>query len=253
MKERSKAPVVLVRPKASQRKARSAVVPRNARAPTQERSQKRFDAILDATQELLEKARIEDISFSDIARKAGISPASVHYLFPNIAAVRVELSRRNNRDLVAQIAGMAAELVESREPSWQQWLRSLAGGARRVFNSSRAVSEITLGPIMSREGRLSNIESNGAVARSFLETLQAVFIVPEIPNLEMMLSLASEVFDALWSRSYMLQGHIDDETFEESMRVVLAYMRAVLPETLTLRAAVGRPEQRNQPSASRKP
>ena len=218
MKERSKAPVVLVRPKASQRKARSAVVPRNARAPTQERSQKRFDAILDATQELLEKARIEDISFSDIARKAGISPASVHYLFPNIAAVRVELSRRNNRDLVAQIAGMAAELVESREPSWQQWLRSLAGGARRVFNSSRAV-----------------------------------FIVPEIPNLEMMLSLASEVFDALWSRSYMLQGHIDDETFEESMRVVLAYMRAVLPETLTLRAAVGRPEQRNQPSASRKP
>lgn len=236
MKERSKAPVVLVRPRASQRKARSAVVPRNARAPTQERSQKRFNAILDATQALLEKARIEDISFSDIAIKAGISPASVHYLFPNVAAVRVELSRRNNRDLVTQIAGMAGELAASGEPSWQQLLRSLAGGVRRIFNNDRAMSEITLGPIMSREGRLSNIESNGVIAKSILETLQAVFILPEIPNLEMMLSLASEVCDALWSRSYMLQGHIDDETFEESMRVVLAYMRSVLPETMTLRA-----------------
>jgi hypothetical protein len=46
------------------------------------------------------------------------------------------------------------------------------------------------------------------------------------------------VVDALWSRSYMLKGHIDDEMFEESMRIVLAYMRGVLPETLTLRSAL---------------
>lgn len=239
VKEKSKSPAETIRPKASQRKGRTAVVVRTARAPTQGRSQRRFDEILDTTQQLLESARIEDISFYDIARKAGMSPASVHYLFPSMAAVRLELSRRYNREFATQLADMAAELIKAGELSWQQWVRALADGARTVLNASRSQSEITLGPVLNREGRLSNIETNGVVAKSILETLQAAFIVPEIPNLEMMFSLANEVFDALWSRSYMLQGRIDDEAFEESMRVVLAYMRTVLPERLTLRAAIG--------------
>ncbi len=249
LKKRPKAHAVIVRPKASLRKARSAVVASKVRVPAQERSQRRFDAILDATQKLLENARIEDISFSDIAKMAGISKASVHYLFPDIAAVRAELGRRYNRDLVAQVAGLSAKLVEAGEPSWQQWLRSIADGTRRNFNSNRALSEITLGPVMSRKGRLANIETNGIVARSLLETLHAAFIVPEIQNLEMMLTFANELIDSLWSRSYVLHGHIDDETFEESMRVVVGYLRTILPETLILRAAPGLQAQRSQPQA----
>ena len=236
MKSGRRVAVAAVRPKASQRKARSPVVVRGARAPTQERSQRRFDAILEATQALLQSAHIEDISFYDIARKAKMSPASVHYLFPTIAAVRLELARRNNRAVVELIAEKAAELEKVGEPSWQQWVRALAEMARDSFNGDRSSSEITLGPVLSREGRLTNVEINGVLGRSVLQTLQAVFVVPEIPRLDTMISLGNEVFDALWSRSYALHGRIDDETFEESLRMVLAYLRGVLPETLTMRA-----------------
>lgn len=243
MKEKPKNPAVTVRPKASQRKGRSAVIARTARAPSQGRSQRRFDEILDATQSLLESARIEDISFYDIAQKAGMSPASVHYLFPSMAAVRLELSRRYNLNVIEKIAEVAAELAKAGEPSWQQWTRVMADVARQSFNSSRPLAEIILGPVLNHEGRLANIESNVVVGSSVVATLNASFVVPEIPNLEMMFSLSSEIFDALWSRSYVLHGQIDDETFEESMRVVLSYMRTVLPERLTLRVVPGQQAQ----------
>lgn len=250
MKKAPRAHSMTVKPKASHRKARAATVAKLVRAPVQERSQRRFDAILDATQELLAKARIEDISFADIAKKAGIPKAAVHYLFPNFAAVRVELSRRSNCDLVTEIAQIAARLVDAGEPSWQQWMRTLADGTRRYLNGNRALLEITLGPVLNREGRIANIETNVVVAQSFLETLRGAFIVPEIPRLEMMLAFANEVFDALWSRSYLLHGHIDDETFEESMRVVVGYLRTILPETLILRAAPAWQAQGDQRSAA---
>ncbi|TXH05950.1 MAG: TetR/AcrR family transcriptional regulator [Nevskiaceae bacterium] len=245
VKDRPTTPATIVRPKASQRKGRSANVARIARAPTQERSQRRFGEILEAAQALLESARIEDISFYDIAKKAGMSPASVHYLFPSMAAVRLELNRRNNRDVVAFINELATELAKRGEPSWQQWVRSLADGARHLVNGSRAASEILLGPILNREGRLSNVESNIVVARSVVETLRAVFIMPDIPNLELKFGFGMEVFDAFWSRSYALHGRIDDEAFEESICAVLAYLRTVLPEMLTLRAPAVQQEQKS--------
>lgn len=245
MRAKAKTREVPVRPKASQRKGRTAVVVHTARAPTQERSQRRFSAILDATEALLEKARIEDISFYDIARKAGISPASVHYLFPSMAAVRLELTRRSNSDLLAVLAQVTAEVEAAGEQSWQHWVRALAERVRRLFNESRPLAEITLGPTLNRETRVSNVETNDLVAKSLLEAMRSVFLVPEIPRLELMFSLAGDVFDALWSRSYTLHGQIDDETFEESMRMVLAYLRAVLPETLTLRASIQREQSKD--------
>lgn len=246
---------MIVRPKASQRKARATAAKSMVRAPAQERSQRRFDAILDAMQALLETARIENISFSDIAKQAGLPKAAVHYLFPNIAAVRVELSRRNYQGLVTSIAELSTTLVEAGELSWQQWLRAIADGSRQTFNGDRALAEVTMGPTLSHEGRRANIETNGILAKSLLETLHAGFIVPEIPQLELMFSLVIEVIDALWARSYVLHGRIDDESFEESMRVVIGYLRSILPETLILRAPPARPTRPNPAARSsrRKP
>ena len=113
MKAKLKTTGQIVRPKASKRKGRTTVVGQMARAPTQERSQKRVEDILSATRDLLESARIEGISFYDIAKKAGMSPASIHYFFPSMAALRLELMNRYNRDLVTQMKLLSDELARS--------------------------------------------------------------------------------------------------------------------------------------------
>ncbi|HEY2032188.1 MAG TPA: TetR/AcrR family transcriptional regulator [Rhizomicrobium sp.] len=216
------------------RKGRSDVIDHKARHPTQERSQRRFDTILAATEELLQTANIEDISFYDIARKARISPASVHYLFPTMAAVRIEISKLYNQQSSGGVVEAQRQLAKMRNATWQEWIRIVAEKTRSHFNANRHICEVLLGPLLHRESRLANMRANDVIGRSLLENLRSVFLVPDIPGLEQKFVIISEIVDALWSRAYLLNGWIDDEAFEETVRVQIAYLRSVLPESLPL-------------------
>lgn len=69
------------------------------RPPRQERSQRRVDAILNATADLLVEVRYEALSTSAIASRAGISVGSLYQFFPNKEAVLYELGLRYLDDL----------------------------------------------------------------------------------------------------------------------------------------------------------
>ncbi len=56
---------------------------------------KKYDRILDALQQLLEDETIQNISVSDIARKAGIGKGSIYYYFPSKEAILDALIERN--------------------------------------------------------------------------------------------------------------------------------------------------------------
>jgi AcrR family transcriptional regulator len=224
----------VVRPKASQRKSRSETVEHRPRRPLQDRSMQRFEAILTATEELLRTANIEDVSFYDIARQAKISPASINYLFPTMAALRIELSRRINRLATENVVDAQRALAKMRNPSWQDWLFVMGKRARDQLNADRAISEVLLGPLQHRESRRAAIQGCDEVGRSLLQAFRQVFIIPDIPGLAHMFALMAEIADALWSRAYIANGHIDDESFDESIRIQIAYLRTVLPEALPL-------------------
>ena len=227
--------VQTVRPKASHRKGRTDTVDHTARRPLQKRSVERFNAILRATEQLLDTARIEDISFYDIARQAKLSPASVHYLFPTMASVRIEMSRLYNQQTSQVVLQMSRNLREHPAATWQQWMRKMADETRDHFNSNRPACEILLGPVLHRESRLANMEANTLIGGALLENLRAIFVMPEIPKLEGYFVLLCEIVDALWSRSYLQYGRIDDNSLEEAVAVQIAFLRSILPETLPRR------------------
>lgn len=56
---------------------------------------KKYDRILDALQKLLEDRNIQNISVSDIARKAEIGKGSIYYYFPSKEAILDALIERN--------------------------------------------------------------------------------------------------------------------------------------------------------------
>lgn len=226
-----------VRPKASKRKARSDSVDHKARPPRQERSQRRFDAILDATRELLKESNIEDLSFNDIAQKAGVSPPSVHYIFPSMSALLAELIKRFHIQYSEEFRQMESRIDATDIRSWQDWVRSMAQSNRNYFNAHRDIAEMALGPIMNRASRHAIIAVNASFSHSIISTMNNIFVMPEVPDLHRKMTLALEVFDALWGRAYLERGHIDDESFEESVNIVIAYLRTILPETLALRPA----------------
>ncbi len=227
----------LVRPKASHRKTRTAEVTRIARVPAQERSRLRYQQIIAATEQLLETANIEDISLYDVAAKAGIAPPSVHYLFNTMAAIHIELNRLYNIQLTELTLARQGQLVAARTPGWQEWVRTAMRAAADALNGSRAMSEIMLGPVLHRRSTQASREMNGLYAQSGLQMMREVFVMPDIPQLERILTYSIEISESLWSGAYVLRGRIDDETFEESVRASIAYLRCYLPDTLMLRPA----------------
>lgn len=56
---------------------------------------KKYDKILDALHQLLEDETIQNISVSDIAKKAGIGKGSIYYYFPSKEAILDALIKRN--------------------------------------------------------------------------------------------------------------------------------------------------------------
>ena len=56
---------------------------------------KKYDRILDALHQLLEEKNIQNISVSDIARKAEIGKGSIYYYFPSKEAILDALIERN--------------------------------------------------------------------------------------------------------------------------------------------------------------
>lgn len=242
-KDQPKADEAAVRPKASKRKVRAESFEHKARPPAQERSQRRFQAILDAAEDLLRTSNIEDVSFHDIAARAGVSPASVHYHFPSMAALRIELVRAYNESATASVIDGQRKVAAEADPRWQGRVRSILSSTRDYFNEHRHVCEVLLGPSLHRDARFFAMEYNEKAAQALLDGMRAVFIVPEVPGLLEKWVVTCEVTDALWSRSYLKHGRITDEAFEESVHLVTSYLRSLLPETLPLRPREPRPSQ----------
>lgn len=201
----------------------------SAREPTQERSRLRSIAILDATDRLLKERNIETISMYDIAREARMPAPSVHYLFPTVDSVYVKLAER----YMLQFAETSAKhLKETAAKTWQESIRNELERGRRRYNENRGAMELLLGPRLGRKVELQDIRNNDAIAQSILDRLAHNYGLPRLPDLRRKLSLGITISDAFWSRSYIENGRIDDEAFEESVRAYIAYLRLYLPEHL---------------------
>ena len=194
----------------------------------------RFESILQATEELLKTANLEDISFYDIARQADISPASVNYLFPTMAALRIELTKKYARLHADALIEVQRAMARMRNPSWQDWMRVLAKRAQEEYNANRPLSEVVLGPVLHRDSRRAQLEENIRLAHAMMESFTQVFVVPSIPGLEERFAMMYDMIDGLWSSAYIKYGRVDDLSVEEGMRMRIAYLRTVLPETLPL-------------------
>lgn len=227
-----KADPIAVRPKSTHRKQRSNDLQRGPLEPVQDRSRRRNEEIIEAAGRLLNTVNIEDLSHSDIAREAGVSKASIHYHFPTMAAIQLELGRRYDEELSTYLAMVRPSRTEL---TWQEVVRRGAELSRDWFNRHRAACETLLGPVLTRENRLAGMQYNTTVGAIGLRTMQQRFVLPDHPSLEMAISHNGEILDHFWSGSYLRHGHITDEALRESVRASLGYLRNFIPEYLPLR------------------
>lgn len=205
------------------------------RRPAQKRSKARFEAILDGAERLLEKVPTAALSIHAIAAEVGISPPSIYHFFPEPQLVFSALAERYLTRFEQSVLADPPTEVES----WQDLQTRQFQSAQRWFNAHPAARQVLLGgPAWSPDIGIQDHDSNYVTAGRMLELLDALFVLPEIPDLRDRLVEVIVISDAIWSLSVHRHGQITDAMEEQARRARIAYSRTFLPEYLTRRAPV---------------
>ncbi|MDE6052665.1 MAG: TetR/AcrR family transcriptional regulator [Lachnospiraceae bacterium] len=77
--------------------------------PDTKKTEKKYNLILDALQQLLEEKKIQNISVSEIAHKAGIGKGSIYYYFPSKDAILDALIERSYEQPLLTAKTLAAQ------------------------------------------------------------------------------------------------------------------------------------------------
>src|SRR5690349_8379752 len=82
----------------------------DVRAPQQQRSKERVEAILEVALGLVVEQGSEALAMREVARRAGVQIGSIYQYFPSKAAILRELSKRNIERVRALLAAVVEKL-----------------------------------------------------------------------------------------------------------------------------------------------
>ncbi|MEO9462407.1 MAG: TetR/AcrR family transcriptional regulator [Marinomonas sp.] len=115
--------------------------------PQQKRAEERIESILDATEAMLRRMAVDDITTSAVAKEAGIPVGTVYRYFPNIYAVYSAIFARFNQDAIAVLL----EEEAGRVGRWQDELAADLNGVTRLFEDQPAYRAVYLLTLTTRE------------------------------------------------------------------------------------------------------
>lgn len=202
------------------------------RQPARGRGHIRYDALVDATEELLRTDDPDEVGLYRIAEHANVPPASVYHFFPTKEAAFTAVAMRTMEQLVAvHREPIAAEQVRS----WQQLFRIDIGRARDFYNGHPAGLKIFYGGYGGVDARNIDQAVSVNLAGASYGRMDSLFHMPYLHEPEKKFEARMAILDAIWSISVRQNGHINDEYFEESFQACVAYSRTFLPERIELR------------------
>jgi AcrR family transcriptional regulator len=201
------------------------------RWPTQERSRRRFEEILDAADRLLERSDPADFSIYALAPEAGMSAPSIYHFFRSPTLVLTALA---DRYLHAFLALMDVPLPTG-ITTWQDLEDHLFERAREFFEAHAPARKLLLGAAYSSEIRKRDLNNDVLIAEKALAAFHRAFILPDTPGLLEHFVEIIVINEAIWALSYHRHGRITDEMNDRARLARVSYATTFLPEHLQLR------------------
>lgn len=203
------------------------------RPPQRGRGVLRYDALLDATDELLQTQSTDDVGLYQIAERAGVPPASAYHFFPTKDAAFLGLAQRYLRGFT--------DLTRRPVPAhalagWQALLRWDLDQGLAYYHAHPAALKLLLGGYGGMATRQANNAYNRRIGGSTYHRLDAAFHMPPLRDAAAVFHVNIEITDAIWTLSYLEHGRITEALAEEAHRASVAYCRLYLPEHVELRA-----------------
>jgi AcrR family transcriptional regulator len=198
------------------------------RVPRQDRSEQRFELILDTTAALIDEVGYGNLTTSLIAKRVGMSGPGIYRYFDGLQAIATALATRNLHRLLER----AAELTSDTSLEWQSAMRGLVGVYSEMFRTEPGFRWLRLGDAIDRH-LIDDTETNSTVvARHMADHFVERYDVFPRPDLLQHVEVMVEIADSLVARAFVANPDGDPFYIDEASRILTGYLGEYLASTL---------------------
>jgi AcrR family transcriptional regulator len=203
------------------------------RAPVQERSRRRVEAVLDATERLVVEAGVEALTTRQIADAAGIPVASLYQYFADKEAVLLALADRDMAEMDRQVLTDLAAVTGRRTLTVGLLVETAVRAFVTVYERRPAFVEIYLRGRTNTALHAFGREHNVRVATALRDLALASGLArPEFTVQAAV--LAVEIGDRVFQLAYEHDDHGDAALVQEGIVLLTAYLeRYAVTESVT--------------------
>jgi AcrR family transcriptional regulator len=188
--------------------------------PTQSRSSKRLDHLLDAAAAIVDEGEAERMTTAEVAERAGASIGTVYRYFPDRLAILAALRQRATRRFRQKLA---EELSIEHPEDWMSLLDTVVDVYVEMYRSEPGFSVIGAG---NRE----RVEDDGDESRPSIFAVRLAreiaegFDVENDADLRFSLDICVEIGEALVARAFATDPAGDERYIAECRRILHSYL-----------------------------
>ena len=198
---------------------------RKAPSATRKRGRERRKLLLKAAYELLCVRSIEDVSFRDIADKAGVPEGSAYHFFANrfdvFSALAEELSDQF-------IEAHRRKVPPSRRRSWQALAEHLVDVGAKVYAKNPPARQLLIGGKTPPEVKQADRINDRSVGNVMHEVFAEHFELPESDEMRNAFYYFIEITDLIFTLSVIEHGKITPAMLAEAKRAGIGYLATYL-------------------------
>ncbi|MBW2495216.1 MAG: TetR family transcriptional regulator [Deltaproteobacteria bacterium] len=198
---------------------------RKAPSATRKRGRERRKLLLRAAYDLLCVQPVEDISFRDIAERAGVPEGSAYHFFAN----RFDVFSALAEELSGQfIEAHRRRVPPSRRKSWRALADHLVDVGAKVYAENPPARQLLIGGKTPPEVKQADRLNDRAVGNVMYEVFAEHFEIPETDEMRKAFYYFIEITDLIFTLSVIEHGEITAEMLAEAKRAGSGYLGTYL-------------------------
>jgi AcrR family transcriptional regulator len=191
------------------------------RRPSQRRSARRVERMLDACAELLDEIGYEALSTTRIAERAGVAIGSVYQFFPDKRAISRALTARNVEQFMARVG--CRFMMEEYHSTWEA-VDAIIDVYVDMHRTVPGFRSLRFGDVTDLHLLDSVADNNAVIVGRLRALLLAEFGLADSDELDRALLVAVEAGDAVLKLAFRLDPNGDPVIVDEAKRLVREYL-----------------------------
>ena len=198
------------------------------RVPRQDRSEQRFELILDTTAALIDEVGYGNLTTSLIAKRVGMSGPGIYRYFDGLQAIASALATRNLHRFLEN----ATSILSDENVTWQEAMANAVDIYCEMHRTEPGFRWLRLGDAIDRHLIDESDTNRKVVARMMAEVFISRYKVSPRDDLLEHVEIMVEIVDSLTARAFMTNPKGDEFFIDECSRIVIGYLADYLAATV---------------------